>query len=154
MIIYLAALLMGVIAGLRTFTAPAAVSWAARLGTIRLEGTRFAFLGSGIALRILTAMALVEFVIDQLPSTPSRRTPSQFGARVASGALCGAAVTAADGSWPVGLAVGIIGAIIGTLVGSDFRGRLAHAFRWDRPAGFLEDAVAIAGAALIVGLLG
>ena len=33
------ALLMGVVAGLRAMTAPAAVSWAARLGIIDLSGT-------------------------------------------------------------------------------------------------------------------
>jgi uncharacterized membrane protein len=38
MTIYLAALLIGVVAGLRTMTAPAAVSWAASLGAIHLNG--------------------------------------------------------------------------------------------------------------------
>ena len=151
--IYLTALLLGAIAGLRTFTAPAAVSWAAYLGAISLQGTRLAFLGSWITTLIFTALALVELVVDQLPSTPSRKTPMQFGARIASGALCGSAVVMTEGSWAVGLAAGIVGAILGTLVGSGFRGRLAHTFRRDRPAAFLEDAVAIASAALIVGVL-
>ncbi len=151
--IYLAALLIGVIAGLRTVTAPAAVSWAAHLGALRLEDTRLAFLGFKITPWILTGLGIVELVVDQLPRTPSRKTPAQFAARIASGAVCGAAVATTEGSWKIGLAAGVIGAILGTLVGADVRGRLARVFRRDRPAALLEDAVAIAGAALVVGVL-
>jgi uncharacterized membrane protein len=153
--IHLSALLIGVVAGLRTFTAPAAVSWAARLGAVALAGTPLAFLGSDIALWLLTVMAIVEFVVDQRPGTASRKTPVQFTARIVSGAVCGAAMAAMNGRWLVGLIVGIIGAILGTLLGFTFREDLARAFHEDRPAAFLEDAVAIAGAVLIVaGVLG
>ena len=41
----LSALLIGVIAGLRAMTPPAAVSWMARSGWLNLTGTPFAFLG-------------------------------------------------------------------------------------------------------------
>ena len=87
--VYLLALLIGVIAGLRAMTAPAAMSWAAYLGWLPLDGTILAFLGSVWAVGILTLLALVELVTDQLPSTPSRKVPVQFGARLASGALAG-----------------------------------------------------------------
>lgn len=66
------ALLIGVIAGLRTMTAPAAVSWAAQSGVLVLGGTWLAFLGYAWTSWILSCLALVEFVGDQLPSTPSR----------------------------------------------------------------------------------
>ncbi len=151
---YLAALLIGVIAGLRTMTAPAAVSWAARLGALKLGGTWLAFLGYSYMPWIFTVAALAELITDQLPATPSRRVPVQFGARVVSGALCGAAVGTAAGSWPLGAAAGVVGAIIGTLGGARLRGRLASAFHKDRPAALLEDAVAIGGAVLSVGVLG
>jgi uncharacterized membrane protein len=49
----------------------------------------------------------------------------------------------------VGLLAGIVGAVIGTLGGRAFRARLAAAFGSDRPAAFIEDAVAIVGALLI-----
>ena len=39
------AFFIGVIGGLRAMTAPAAVSWAARLGWLHLESTWLAFLG-------------------------------------------------------------------------------------------------------------
>ena len=45
MIVYLLALLIGVVAGLRSFTAPAAVSWAAYLGRLRLDDIWLTFLG-------------------------------------------------------------------------------------------------------------
>jgi uncharacterized membrane protein len=151
--IYVLALLIGVVAGLRTMTALAAVGWAAHLGALELRGTWLAFLGSALAQWVFTVAAIAELVADQLPGTPSRKTPLQFVARIVSGALCGAAVGTAGESWAIGAAVGVVGAIVGTVGGSRIRGRLAQVFRRDRAAAFLEDAVAIAGAVLIVGLL-
>ncbi len=150
MTVYLLALLLGVVAGLRAMTAPAAVSWAAYLGWLDLSGTWLAFLGSIWATVILTLLALVELVTDQLPTTPSRTVPVQFGARVLTGALSGAAVGTAGGSLAGGLIAGVVGAVVGTLGGRAFRARLASAFGSDRPAAFIEDAVAVGGALLIV----
>jgi uncharacterized membrane protein len=150
--IYSAALFIGVIAGLRTFTAPAVVSWAAALGSFHIHGTWLAFMGSRITAGILTALALFELVIDQLPTTPSRKIPAQFGARIVSGAIAGATI-AAGSSWVLGLVIGVVGAILGTLAGARFRASLAGAFRRDRPAAFVEDAIAIVGAILIVAVL-
>lgn len=149
MSIYLLALLIGIVAGLRAMTAPALVSWAAHLGWLNLNGTWLAFLGNAWMPWILTLFALGELVTDQLPSTPSRTVPVQFGARVATGAIAGAAVGAGGGALIGGLLAGILGAIIGTLGGRKFRGQLAAVFRNDRPAAFIEDAVAIGGALLI-----
>lgn len=150
MSVYLLALLTGVIAGLRTFTAPAAVSWAARLGWLSAGDTAFAFMGYAWTSWILTLMALGELVGDQLPFTPSRTVPMQFGARLISGAFCGAAIGAAHGTVAGGAIAGVVGAVIGTLGGHSARARLAAAFGNDHPAAFLEDAVAIAGAFLIM----
>jgi uncharacterized membrane protein len=149
MTIYLLALLLGLVAGLRAMAAPAMVSWAAYLGWLDLSGTWLAFLGNVWARLIQTIFALVELVTDQLPSTPSRTAPVQFGARIVTGALSGAAVGASGGAMIGGLIAGIIGAIIGTLGGRAFRARLAETFGSDRPAAFIEDAVAIGGALLI-----
>jgi uncharacterized membrane protein len=70
-----------------------------------------------------------------------------------TGGLSGAAIAASAGSLVVGLVAGIVGAIIGTLGGRALRARLAAAFKSDPPAAFIEDAVAIVGAALIVAAL-
>ena len=95
--VWLLALLIGVVAGLRTMTAPTAVSWAAQLGWLDLRGTWLAFLGYAWTPWIMSALAIAELVADQLPSTPSRTVPMQFGARIVSGALSGAAIGAASG---------------------------------------------------------
>ena len=150
MMIYLLALAFGVVAGLRAMTVPAAVSWAARFGWLDVQETWFAFLGNAWVPWLLTALALGELVTDQLPSTPSRTVPIQFGTRIATGALAGGLVAMSTGHWIAGAAAGVIGAVFGTLGGRAFRSRLAAQFGRDRPAALVEDAVAIGGALLIV----
>ena len=147
--VFLLALVIGIVAGLRAMTAPAAVSWAARVGWLDLSGSWLAFLGHAVTPWILTVLALAEFVADQLPTTPSRTVPIQFATRVIMGGLSGAAIGTSGQSLASGLVAGMIGAVIGTLGGRAARARLASAFGSDRPAAFLEDAVAI-GAALLV----
>jgi uncharacterized membrane protein len=150
MSLYLLAILIGGVAGLRALTAPAAVSWAAHLGWLPLQGTPLAFLGFAVTPYIVTLLALVELVTDQLPKTPSRTVPMQFGARLVSGGLCGAAVGAAGGRLVEGLVAGVIGAVIGTLGGAAIRRWLATALGRDLPAALIEDVIAILGAYLIV----
>lgn len=145
--LYLLALLIGIIAGLRAMTAPAAISFAAHYGMLDLSGTWLEFLGYRWTPWIFLVLAIGELITDQLPSTPSRKVPVQFGTRILMGAATGAA---AAGALMGGVIIGAIGAIIGTLGGSAARGKLAAAFGKDRPAALIEDAVAIGGALLIV----
>lgn len=149
MTIYLLALLIGLVAGLRTMTAPAMVCWAVYLRWLKLSGSWLAFLGNVWVRWTLTLFALVELVIDQLPTTPSRTVLVPFGARMVTGALSGAAVGARNRTLVGGAVAGVAGAVIGTLGGHALRTRLAAAFGNDRPAAFLEDALAIGGALLI-----
>ena len=151
--VLLLALLIGIIAGLRAMMAPAAVSWAARLGWLNLAPTSLAFLGYAFTPWIFTALALAELVTDQLPTTPSRTVPVQFGTRILTGGLSGGAIGAAHGQFVPGVVVGVVGAVIGTLGGRAVRGRLAASFGQDRPAALIEDAVAIGGAFLIMSAL-
>src|SRR2546430_569471 len=51
------AFLIGAVAGLRSLTAPAAVSWAARAGWLRLQDTGLAFLGFAATPYLLSAVA-------------------------------------------------------------------------------------------------
>jgi uncharacterized membrane protein len=148
--LYGLALLAGVVAGSRVFTAIAAVSWAARLGAINLDGSWLAFMGYAWTPWIFTLLAIVELVTDQLPSTPSRKVPMQFGARVIGGALSGATIGLPGGSWIGGLIAGVIGAVIGTYGGAEIRARMAEAFGRDTPAAFIEDAGAIILALIII----
>jgi uncharacterized membrane protein len=153
MSVYLPALLIGVIAGLRTFTAPAAVSWAAHLGWLPLQNTPLAFLGFAATPYVLTLLAVAELIADALPMTPSRKRPMSFAARLVSAALSGAAIGAAGGALTAGLVAGVIGTIIGTLAGYEARIRLAKAIGRDLPAALLEDLIAVGGAALIIATL-
>ena len=134
-------------------TAPAAVSWAARAGWLNLTSTGLAFVGSAITPWILTALALGEMLADKLPTTPSRKAPPGFVARIVTGAFSGAAIAAPSGSVVTGAIAGVIGAVIGTLGGHASRARLAATFGRDRPAALIEDAVAIGGALLIMAAL-
>jgi uncharacterized membrane protein len=145
------AVLIGIVAGLRAMMAPAAVSWAAYLGWLDLSDTPLAFMGYAFTPYVFTLLALGELVTDQLPGTPSRKVPVQFGGRVVSGALSGACIGAAHSSLLAGAVAGALGAVIGTLGGHAARQHLALAFGRDLPAALLEDAVAIGAAFLIVG---
>ncbi|PZU09126.1 DUF4126 domain-containing protein [Sphingomonas sp.] len=144
------ALLIGIVAGLRAMTAPAAVALAARFHGWPIEGSPLAFMAYRFTPWIFLVAALGELVTDQLPSTPSRKVPQQFGARLVTGALAGGTIGAAHAMLWGGVLAGIVGAIIGTLGGAAARGALARRFGSDRPAALIEDAVAIVGAFLIV----
>lgn len=148
--ILLLSLLIGVVAGLRAMMAPAAVSWAAQRGGLDLSQSWLAFLGYRFTPWIFAIAALGELVTDQLPSTPSRTVPPQFGARIVLGGLSGAALATPAGQTIPGLVAGAVGAVIGTLGGAAARGAMARAFGSDRPAALIEDVVAIVAAVLIV----
>jgi uncharacterized membrane protein len=150
MVLYLLCFLIGAVTGLRALAPAAVVSWAAHLGWLHLQGTWLAFLGATVTPYILTVLALGELITDKLPSTPTRKIPMQFGARIVMGALSGAALAAPVGGWIAGLVAGIVGAIAGTFAGAELRGRLSRAVGKDLPIALLEDAVAIGGALLIV----
>ena len=148
--LYLLSLSIGIVAGLRAMTAPAAVSWAAYLGWLKLDDSILAFMGYTWTPWVITVLAVAELVTDQLPSTPSRTVPVQFGTRILSGALSGAALGIVGGSLVIGAVFGAAGAVIGTLGGRAARAALARKFGNDRPAALLEDVVAIAAALLVV----
>jgi uncharacterized membrane protein len=151
--VYLLAVFLGVVTGMRTMAAPTAVSIAARLGAVDVSGTWFAWLGAAVTPWILGLFAIVELVLDQHPSTPSRKAPIGFTARILAGMLAGGAIAAAGGSMVGGAVAGAMGAVVGTLAGYALRVRLAKAFGRDRPAAFIEDAIAYLGAAIVVSVL-
>ncbi len=135
MVLLVAALLLGIVAGLRTFTAPA-VLWILRHG--------------GAAAYGLGVLALLEYAGDLYPKTPARTSAAGLVARALSGAFCGWEVTAAGGG-PViwGALLGVAGAVMGAYAGLAAR-RKAIVAIGRVPAALLEDLVAIAGAVFIV----
>jgi uncharacterized membrane protein len=149
-VVIVLAALIGVIAGLRALTAPAVVAWAAFLGWIDVDGKWSQWVAHPITVTVLTIFLLVELVTDQLPKTPSRRTPPQFITRLLTGAFAGAVIGSASHHTFIGLGAGIIGAVLGTLGGAEARSRLTAANGGkDRPAAIGEDIVAVGGGFLI-----
>jgi len=146
------AFLIGVIAGLRSLTAPAAVAWGAHLNWINLQNTALSFMGSTVAVAIFTVLAIVELVADKLPSTPSRKKGPGLIARIVLGGLSGACLAVAGvQSLVLGAVLGVVGALAGTFGGYEVRTRLVKALKVpDFVIALLEDAVAIGGGLLIV----
>jgi uncharacterized membrane protein len=146
------AFLIGVIAGLRTMTAPAVVAWAANRHWLNLHNSPLAFMGSTAAAAVFTVLALGELVVDKLPSTPNRTRLLGLIGRSVLGGLSGAAVAASgEQSIALGVVLGVAGAIAGAFTGYEVRKRLVRALKIpDFVMALLEDAVAIGGGLLIV----
>ena len=152
-LVLLMALLIGVVAGLRSLTAPTVVAWAAVVGWINLHGTWASWMGNVITAVILTVLAVGELVTDKLPKTPARTSPPVFGARIVMGGFAGAVIGAAWHWTFSSLGAGVIGAVLGTLGGYQARTRLVAARGGqDLPIALLEDAVAILGGFAILAL--
>ena len=151
-LILVLAFAIGIVAGLRSLTAPAAVSWAARLGWLNLEGSPLAFMGSTVALVGFSLLAIGEYVADLHPSTPSRTTPGPLIARIVMGGLSGACLCAGSNhSLVAGAALGGIGGLVGAFAGYEIRTRLVRALGVkDRVVAVAEDLVAIVLAWCIV----
>jgi uncharacterized membrane protein len=152
--VLLLALLIGVIAGLRALTAPAVVAWGALLGWIDVNGKWSEWVAHPITVTVLTIFLLIELITDQLPKTPSRRTPAQFITRLLTGAFAGAVIGSAFFHTFSALGAGIVGAVVGTLGGAEARGRLTAANAGkDRPGAIIEDVVAVGGGFLVAFLV-
>lgn len=141
--IWVLALLIGLVAGMRVMIALAAVSWAAYSGYLGLDDGWLAFLGYQWTPRILTLLVIVELIVDQLPSTASRKVPWQFAARLFSGSVSAAAIGLSHGVPLAAALIGLLGAIVTTFGGSAYRARMSTAFGRDRPGALIEDAIAI-----------
>lgn len=144
--------LIGIVTGLRSLTGPAVTSWAAHLGWLSLIGTPLRFMSSIVTVTIFTLLAVLELIGDQLPSTPARTAPVGLSARVVMGGLCGATVGVAGGEPMVlGIALGVIGAIVGAYGGYQARIRLGKALGVpDFVIAVIEDLVAIGGGLLVL----
>jgi uncharacterized membrane protein len=143
---------IGVAAGLRTMTAPAAVAWAAHLGWFDLAGTPFALMATTWAVVILTICAIGEYAADLMPKTPARTAPGPLVARALSGMLCGACLAYGGSASPMfgGLA-GLMGAMAGAFGGYKARTELVRALHVpDFAVAVPEDLIAAGVAFLLV----
>jgi uncharacterized membrane protein len=145
------AFLIGLFAGLRSLTPPAAVAWAVHLGWLTL-GRRMSLIGSLPALIILSLFAATEFFMDKLPSTPNRTAPIGLIARMVTGGFTGACVSVGGGksAW-VGAGLGVLGGIVGCFGGFHARAWLVKSLRQpDFNIAVIEDLIAIGGSLFIV----
>ncbi|OBK18870.1 DUF4126 domain-containing protein [Mycobacterium asiaticum] len=150
-LVLLLALLLGVVAGLRSLTAPAVVAWAVFLSWLNLHGTWASWVGNLVTVVILTVLAIGELVNDKLPKTPPRTAPPVFAVRLIMGGFAGAALGTAWGYKWGSLGAGVVGAVLGTLGGFQARRALvAKNGGKDLPIALLEDSVAVLGGFAIV----
>ena len=149
---------IGVIAGMRTMTAPALVSYKLshtnsneNVGPA-LRDSRLHFLTSPVATNVLAVMAVGELVADKLPGTPDRTGQPQVWGRIGSGALSAAALTKADGnSASIGALVGALGAAAGAFTFFQVRRWLTHEKELpDLWVALAEDALTIGAGWLVV----
>jgi uncharacterized membrane protein len=145
------AFLIGLFAGLRSLTPPAAVAWAVYLGWLKLTRP-LSLIGSLPAVIILSLLAVTEIMIDKLPNTTNRTAPVGLIARIVTGGLSGACVSLGGGrSALVGAGLGAIGGIVGCFGGFHARAWLVRSLgQPDFNIALLEDLVTIGGSLFIV----
>jgi uncharacterized membrane protein len=147
---------IGVLTGCRSMSAPAAVCWAAHLNWLHLESSPLSFLGSTIAVAIVSVLAVAELVVDKLPVAPDRRETGSLIWRATMGGVCGAAlcISASQSPW-IGAIIAALGALAGTFGGYQVRHRIVTSGKVpDIAAALLEDLIAVGGDFWIVSRFG
>ena len=111
--IYLKAIGIGAVAGMRTASAPALTShYFENNPSLFLDASPLKGLGRTTTANVLRFMAAGELIVDKLPFVPPRTDPAPLGARAVSGGVCAAAVFLAQGKPPaVGAALGAASAV-------------------------------------------
>ena len=144
---------LGVVAGMRSMTAPAAVSRAAVRGRFEgLQGTPLAFVTWPPTARLLRLLALGEYGGDKLPGIPARTNPGPLAGRAGAGALVGA-ISFRDARLPAlaGALCGAGGAVLGSFAGMRARKAIDDATGLPDPlVGAAEDIVAFTLAGVVL----
>ncbi len=143
--------LIGLFAGLRSLTPPAAVAWSVHLGWLKLARP-LSLIGSPAAVIILSLLAVTEIIFDKLPNTPNRTAPIGLIARIVTGGLTGACISLGGGRMAfVGAGLGILGGVAGCFGGYHARAWLVRSLRQpDFTVALIEDLIAIGGSLFIV----
>jgi uncharacterized membrane protein len=147
--------LIGCVAGLRSLMAPAIVCAGAYLGWLHLGGTPLGLLNNRVALSIFTLLAILELIADKLPQAPPRIATTGLIARMAMGALSGAAIAAsARTSLLLGAVLGLIGGLVGAYAGYYIRhGLVVQTKVPDFVIAVVEDLLTISGGLFVVSRL-
>jgi uncharacterized membrane protein/uncharacterized protein (UPF0548 family) len=145
----------GVLAGMRSFSAPALLSHQLSREPVEAPEGRAQVLASRRTARALTVLALGELLADKTPWVPARLWPPALVGRALSGALTGAAVAAPHRPLSAGRA--LLGALAAVAASFTFYALRQSATRRlglpNAVAGLIEDAVAVAlGARLLASM--
>jgi uncharacterized membrane protein len=148
----LKAITIGIIAGMRSMSAPALTS-SYLAQNENLASSPLGRLASPTASRVLKVLAAGEILADKLPMVPSRVSAGPLVTRIASGAVSGAAVSAADKKQAeIGAVWGGVAAVAGAFGFYHLRRRVGAEIRVsDAVLGIVEDAIVISVAAAILG---
>ncbi|WP_437821700.1 DUF4126 family protein [Sorangium sp. So ce1078] len=144
---------LGLVTGMRSMLGVRILAASARRGAF--DGQRGSFwraIRSPLAQRALSVLVGGELLMDKLPSAPSRLASGPLGARLAIGALLGAAVgtqSPARNMRVAGAVVGAAAAAFGALLGNRARVWLDRGTRIPAPVvAVVEDAIAFGVGAL------
>lgn len=130
---------LGVVAGMRSLAAPAALSRHIAHEPVVPHGVLDDLLSRPAAPRILGLASATEHLADKLPFVPARTEPGPLAGRIAAGALCGAVIARrSDESAVAGAVVGGLAAAAATFAFYHLRRALTT------DAGLPDVAVAIA----------
>ncbi|MGZ5543992.1 MAG: DUF4126 family protein [Limisphaerales bacterium] len=143
--VFVLAIGIGIVAGLRSLTAPAVVAWATHFEWLNLHDSALGFMSSTAVVAIFSLLAIGELVADKLPIIPKRTAPAPLLARIITGGLCGACLYAAAGkSLIAGALLGGTGGVIGAFAGYEVRRRLVNNLHiHDFVAALCEDLLAV-----------
>ena len=110
--IYAEAAVLGVVAGMRSTSAPTVVSQLVEAGLIPEEGSPVAWLHHPAVGKALHALTTGETMVDKMAPTAARTSALPLAAQAVTGAISGAAVsTAARRQWWIGALIGAAAAI-------------------------------------------
>lgn len=140
------ALGLGIVAGMRSMTAPALLSKVLSKTPEAIPvDTPFGKLCSPQAAKVLGVMAAGEMLVDKLPKTPNRTLPLSVAFRMLSGALVGSALMASrKESRVTGAVIGAAGALAATYGMFYLRRNVCRKINLPDPVfGFAEDALAV-----------
>lgn len=153
---YISAVLLGVVAGMRSMMAPAILALTlARRPELAPASAPASWLAMRPVAIVLGLMAIGELVADKLPRTPNRTALGPFLARMITGGFTGAAFMQVGqrNAW-IGVACGVIGAMLGTFGGFYARRNVDRITGMKDPyIGALEDVIAIAIAGAVMAML-
>jgi uncharacterized membrane protein len=144
-------LLIGLVAGMRSLTPVAAISWAAQRSPQSNNTHWPRLLSSPRVSKVAFALAAAELLGDKMPSAPDRIITPGILARIATGALAGMAV-APPKRQRMGAVLGAAAAVGAAYVSFGIRQRAIRS-RGQISTGLIEDALAV-GAALLLSFSG